>query len=287
LADITQIVVHHTSTGATLTPQRLAQYLVDTLDKPGILYHFFVAADGKIYQTNRLDTAPDHAQQRSLSSVGVCFPGNFTTNIPTAAQLRAGGRLCAWLLDLFFLPAECIVGVSEFASTQSPPAMLNGRWKDSCWPWEAAGAGGEDAPASPPPDQAQSAALHDQSQQPGSEPPSASPEPSPEELAGPFSEAVLPLQSPARPPDEEPDQTQALPAAIADVAVPAAETENLEEMEGALGEDAEAHRDWFAGSPAELQRLAPALPAPSAGTGRCHWPSSHTHPGSSTSWYGT
>ncbi len=132
LADINQIVIHHTATEATLTPQRLAEYQVRTQNRAGILYHFCVAADGTIYQTNRLDTLSEHAADRSQESIGICFLGDFTTSIPTVAQLEAGGQLCAWLVGSLRLPTSAIVGLREFAKTQSPGEQwLSGqRWKD-------------------------------------------------------------------------------------------------------------------------------------------------------------
>jgi N-acetyl-anhydromuramyl-L-alanine amidase AmpD len=132
LTDIDQIVIHHTATSPTVTPQRLAEYQVKSLGKPGIVYHFVVAADGAIYQTNRLETVSDHAYSHNQESVGVCFPGNFTNAIPPAAQLEAGGQLCAWLLSRLRLPTSKIVGLGEFVNTQSPGKQwLKGqRWKD-------------------------------------------------------------------------------------------------------------------------------------------------------------
>ncbi len=132
LSDINQIVIHHTGTSPTITPQRLAEYQVQRLKKPGITYHFIVAADGTLYQTNRLETVSDHAFARNQGSVGVCFPGNFTNAIPTTAQLEAGGQLCAWLLSHLRLSTDSIVGLGEFVNTQSPGKQwLRGeRWKD-------------------------------------------------------------------------------------------------------------------------------------------------------------
>lgn len=132
LTDINQIVIHHTATSPTITPQRLAEYQVRKLDKAGIAYHFVVAADGVIYQTNNLETVSDHAFNRNQDSVGVCFPGNFGDSIPPTAQLEAGGRLCAWLLSRLRLPSDKIVGLGEFVNTQSPGKQwLRGqRWKD-------------------------------------------------------------------------------------------------------------------------------------------------------------
>jgi N-acetyl-anhydromuramyl-L-alanine amidase AmpD len=132
LSDITQIVIHHTATSPTITAQRLAQYQVRNLDKPGIVYHFFIAGDGKIYQTNKLETVSDHAYSRNQESIGVCFAGNFTNDIPTSLQIQAGGQLCAWLLGLLRLPTSKIVGLGEFVNTQSPGKQWLGgqKWKN-------------------------------------------------------------------------------------------------------------------------------------------------------------
>jgi N-acetyl-anhydromuramyl-L-alanine amidase AmpD len=132
LADINQIVIHHTATSPTITAQRLAEYQVRKLDRPGIIYHFLVAVDGTIYQTNKLATVSDHAFSRNQESVGLCFPGNFTDAIPTTAQIEAGGLLCAWLLGSLRLPTSKIVGLREFVKTASPGReWLSGqRWKD-------------------------------------------------------------------------------------------------------------------------------------------------------------
>jgi N-acetyl-anhydromuramyl-L-alanine amidase AmpD len=131
LTDIKQLVIHHTATSPTITPKRIADYQVRTLKKPGIVYHYVIAANGTIYQTNRLETACDHAYGRNNQSVGVCFVGNFTKAIPTNAQLKAGGRLCAWLLAHFRLSTSRVVGLREYVNTGSPGNQwLNGqRWK--------------------------------------------------------------------------------------------------------------------------------------------------------------
>ena len=132
LADISQIVVHHTATPPSITPQRLAEYQVRKKNKAGIHYHFCVGADGVIYQTNRLETVADHAGNRNQESVGIGFLGDFTTAIPPVAQLEAGGQLCAWLVGSLRLPLSAIVGLREIARTQSPGEQwLKGqRWKD-------------------------------------------------------------------------------------------------------------------------------------------------------------
>ncbi len=132
IQDLEWIVVHHTATPADVTPQRLAAYHVNTLGRPGISYHFVLAADGTIYQTNRLATAAQHASGRNSTSVGVCFVGDFTASTPTEAQLQMGGQLIAYLLDLLGLDEAQIVGVCEFTDSSSPGDqwLAGGRWKD-------------------------------------------------------------------------------------------------------------------------------------------------------------
>lgn len=133
LGTIRRIVLHHTATSPAVTPQRLAEYHVNSAKKPGITYHFVVAPDGAIYQTNRLETASEHVQGHSADSIGVCFPGNFTDEVPPQAQLEAGARLCAWLLGSLRLDSHSIVGACEVADTASPGKQwLQGRrWKDT------------------------------------------------------------------------------------------------------------------------------------------------------------
>ena len=133
LSAIRSIVIHHTATSSTITPERVASYQVTRKGLAGIGHHFYVSATGTIYQTNRLETESDHAFNRNRSSIGICFPGNFTTSIPKAAQIDAGAKLCAWLLGALGLSTTAIVGVSEFADTQSPGAQwLSGkRWKNT------------------------------------------------------------------------------------------------------------------------------------------------------------
>ena len=39
LSDINRIVIHHTATSPTITARSLANYMVNTMDKPAIAYH--------------------------------------------------------------------------------------------------------------------------------------------------------------------------------------------------------------------------------------------------------
>ena len=130
--EIKYLIIHHTVTSPNLTPQRLAQVQVENQDLPGITGHFFIGADGTIYQTNPLNALSEQAGEFSRAGVGILFPGDFTDTIPTQEQLRAGGQLCAWLLQELKLPLGAIKGLSELIATQSPGLqwMEGQKWKE-------------------------------------------------------------------------------------------------------------------------------------------------------------
>ena len=119
-AQIDSVVIHHTALSPDIGPERISSVLVRDRDLPGIPYHYFVAADGTIYQTQPLSIRTGHAQQFSSTSVGVAFAGNFTNAIPTPEQLEAGGRLCAYLMLELGITRDSIKGLRELVAHQSP-----------------------------------------------------------------------------------------------------------------------------------------------------------------------
>jgi N-acetyl-anhydromuramyl-L-alanine amidase AmpD len=131
-ADINTIVIHHTAVPASVGPERIASALISNRDLPGISYHYFVAADGTLYQTQPLTALTQHAYQFSAASVGVAFAGDFTDAIPTSQQLQAGGQLCAYLMRTLNISRDAIKGLSELVTHQSPGRQwLQGqKWKD-------------------------------------------------------------------------------------------------------------------------------------------------------------
>jgi len=132
LEEIRLLVIHHTATSATLTPESVAEHSVRNLGKPAIDCHFLIAAVGTIYQTNKLEVASNHAGDRSQEATGICFAGNLTEAIPTEAQLRSGGHLLAYLLQGLGLGSESIKGAGELMDTESPGEQwLKGKgWKE-------------------------------------------------------------------------------------------------------------------------------------------------------------
>jgi hypothetical protein len=135
LDQIKYLVIQHSVLPGNFPPEKIANYLVEKRQWPGIGYHFYITSDGKVYQTNPLDTvcyfAGSNAQYNPLG-VCICFAGNFTAEVPTAAQLSSGGKLLAFLMQELRLPMESIRGQKKFVVTQSPGNQWDGgrKWKD-------------------------------------------------------------------------------------------------------------------------------------------------------------
>ena len=133
LSQIEYLIIHHTATSADLPAERIARYQVQQQNRPGIAYHFYLTGDGKVYQTNRLETVSNHAYDRSAVGVGLAFAGDFTNSVPTPAQLDNGARLIAHLLQQLSLGTDSIKGLKEFVPTHQSPGKqwLEGqRWKE-------------------------------------------------------------------------------------------------------------------------------------------------------------
>ncbi|HLF26739.1 MAG TPA: N-acetylmuramoyl-L-alanine amidase [Anaerolineae bacterium] len=134
LSDIAFIVIHHTAAAGTLSPSDLARALVEQQGKPGIKYHFYITADGSVYQTLPLDALTDHAAGQSRTSIGVALAGNFVGQArPSAAQLSGAGALCAWLMAQHGLSPSRMRGMSEIVPTHQSPGeqwIKGENWKE-------------------------------------------------------------------------------------------------------------------------------------------------------------
>ena len=129
---IDTIVIHHTAMSPDIGPERIASVLVRDRDMAGIAYHYFIAADGAIYETQPMTTRTGQAYQFSDNSVGVAFAGDFTNAIPTTKQLEAGGHLCAYLMLQLNTQRDNIKGLKELVAHQSPGQqwLESQTWKD-------------------------------------------------------------------------------------------------------------------------------------------------------------
>jgi hypothetical protein len=132
LSSVEYLVIHHSVTDPVVDPELIAEYHIQHWDWPGIGYHFLVAGDGSIYQTNELETLSYHAASVNPVGVGVCFLGDFTEDVPSPEQLRAGARLLAWLLQELGLDLDAVRGHREFMETACPGVQwLTGKnWRE-------------------------------------------------------------------------------------------------------------------------------------------------------------
>ena len=130
-ADIQHLVINHTAASPDVTVDAIASAFREKL--PGILYQYFISADGQILQTQPLLQVVDGERPYIANAVNIAFAGDFTNDIPTNAQIQAGGQLLAWLMgELPQLSLSSVRGVSEFIPHGSPGEQwLRGRrWKD-------------------------------------------------------------------------------------------------------------------------------------------------------------
>lgn len=95
-AAIQRVIVHHTATTPT-TWLNVSRYHVQTKGWPGIGYHFGIGANGLVSYTGSIETWRYHAGNANGDSIGVCFMGNFETDMPTSAALGSYARLLSAL----------------------------------------------------------------------------------------------------------------------------------------------------------------------------------------------
>lgn len=128
---IENLVIHHSGVPSMVGPASIANYHVHRLEWPAAGYHFMVAADGIIYQCNTLQTVSYHTTGANIPSVGICFLGNYTTEVPPSAQIQAGAHLAAWLMQELDLALGNVKGHREFTDSICPGNQwLEGKkWK--------------------------------------------------------------------------------------------------------------------------------------------------------------
>ncbi len=129
--DVEFIVINHTAAPPITPLQTIAAAFHRRL--PGILYQFFIASNGAIYQTQPLLEAVDGRVPYIARAINIGFAGEFNDDIPTPAQINSGRQLIAWLMEEFpQLTLASIRGVNEFINHTSPGEQWQQgrRWKD-------------------------------------------------------------------------------------------------------------------------------------------------------------
>jgi hypothetical protein len=98
LGNIDSVVIHHSVSWHTTWDNftnihNMALYHVNTKGWPGIGYHFVIAPNGEISQTNLLTTKSNHVAMENHHTVGICLGGDFRYAAPTDAQIYAAQAL--------------------------------------------------------------------------------------------------------------------------------------------------------------------------------------------------
>ena len=128
LSTVRRVVVHHTATRSDITPQQVAQFLVDQ-GLAGIKYHFFINGDGTISWVQPVESVVAQTNVEAVNSdgVAVCLAGNFATVPPGEVQMEAAAQTIAWLLDSLSLPTDAIIGRSE-VDASDPSGSPGKQW---------------------------------------------------------------------------------------------------------------------------------------------------------------
>ena len=115
LDQIDKLILHHFASNGT--PYAVAKYHIrpDKNNFPGIGYHFVIAKDGTIYQTNYLHTISYHVAGQNTSSVGIALEGNFEIEPHIQIQIDSLNELIPYLRSHFTQPLE-VYQHSDFAN---------------------------------------------------------------------------------------------------------------------------------------------------------------------------
>ena len=134
LSTITALAIHHSAASGDIAPRNVAAYHVSR-EWPGIGYHFYITADGTIYQCNRLESVSYHVGLANTYSVGICLAGRFMDGAtPPEGQLTAAVHLVAYLMQKLNIRLENVMGHKELPQTETAcpgSDWLEGQqWKD-------------------------------------------------------------------------------------------------------------------------------------------------------------
>lgn len=84
----------------------------------GIGYHFYIRKDGSIYRGRPQNTMGAHCIGYNSSSVGICFEGNFETELMYDVQRKAGTELIEYIKKIY--PNAKVYAHRELCQTLCP-----------------------------------------------------------------------------------------------------------------------------------------------------------------------
>jgi N-acetyl-anhydromuramyl-L-alanine amidase AmpD len=100
------IILHHSATLSSRTTfEAINNYHKQKWDLKSALgfyigYHYFINAQGKIYQGRKDEEVGAHCREekKNYDSIGICLAGNFDKEAPSRAQLESLKKLTAELI---------------------------------------------------------------------------------------------------------------------------------------------------------------------------------------------
>lgn len=128
-AQTDMIIIHHIgNTNADVSAAQVHQWHLAN-GWAGIGYHYIIRKDGTIERGRPQNTIGAHCYGYNKTSVGINIVGDFEQALPTAAQLRSGEYLTAYLCQLYRLApaADTVLGHRDLNSTLCPGENLYAR----------------------------------------------------------------------------------------------------------------------------------------------------------------
>lgn len=84
----------------------------------GIGYHFYIRKDGSVYRGRPLNTVGAHTTNYNSASIGICFEGNFESEIMPDKQIKSGQELISYIKKIY--PSVSIKKHKDLYNTVCP-----------------------------------------------------------------------------------------------------------------------------------------------------------------------
>lgn len=120
---ITDITIHHAASSNSATPEDFAVLHIEERGWVGIGYHYVIARDGTIYQTNPVKKWSWHNGFNNKNAIGVCMVGNMQKETPTLEQYESA----IWLaknLKRKYPSIRRLIGHKEYAGETLCPGRF-------------------------------------------------------------------------------------------------------------------------------------------------------------------
>ncbi|KDR07311.1 peptidoglycan-recognition protein LB-like [Zootermopsis nevadensis] len=138
------VVIHHTflpgfcntSQTCEAAMRSMQNYHQNTNQWHDIGYHFCIGGTGKVYEGRGWDVVGTHTPKYNSNSTGICFIGDFRTELPTPEMLSAAKSLIECGVERGSISPEYkLLGHSQTRNTECPGAALFNEIKT--WPhWD-------------------------------------------------------------------------------------------------------------------------------------------------------